>query len=379
MDRQSTSRIRGFDGLRALALVYVFLQHYTTLGRDYATGGYGVWLFFCLSGFLIVRILAGERRRVEAGLQTVGGALRRFFWRRTLRIFPVYYLCLILFSVLGGLHLVADWTAKAAPWHYAYLSNIYFGFVEGRWVGRFGHFWSLAVEEQFYLLAAPLLLFTPSRWAKGVCGAVVLAALTNDLLLRADRASDMIVYVHPLTNFGALAFGGLVGLSLPAKPKPGRLSWPAGVCLALMPVFIYGFDKLPLFEPVVASLVSAGPLWAATLLASFALAGVYMNQESRLVRVLEWRPFVYFGKVSYGFYLYHNLLPRRIVGRLAAQAGWDIHPVEGVEALVSFLIALGLAALSWKLIEAPLLRFKDRPPRLPWLGFKAAEPARAEG
>jgi peptidoglycan/LPS O-acetylase OafA/YrhL len=376
---QSTSRIRGFDGLRALALVYVFLQHYTTLGRDYATGGYGVWLFFCLSGFLIVRILADERRRIEAGTQTVAGGLGRFFWRRTLRIFPVYYLCLALFTVLGGLHLVHDWTAKAAPWHYGYLSNIYFGFVEGRWVGRFGHFWSLAVEEQFYLFAAPLLLFTPSRWAKAICGAVVLTALTNDLLLRADRASDMIVYVHPLTNFGALAFGGLVGLSLPARPRPGARMWPALIPLLLMPVFIYGFDKLPLFEPIVASLVSAGPFWAATLLACAALAGVYLNQESRLVRVLEWRPIVYFGKVSYGFYLYHNLLPRRIVGRLAAQAGWDIRPVEGVEALFSFAVALALAALSWKLIEAPLLKFKDRPPRLRLPRFGAAEPVRAEG
>src|SRR4051812_49147846 len=106
------SRIKGFDGLRALALIYVFLQHYTTLGRDYATGGYGVWLFFCLSGFLIVRILVDERRRIEAGVQTVLGGLRRFFWRRTLRIFPVYYLCLALFTVLGALHLVHDWTLK---------------------------------------------------------------------------------------------------------------------------------------------------------------------------------------------------------------------------------------------------------------------------
>jgi peptidoglycan/LPS O-acetylase OafA/YrhL len=378
MNRDAFGRIRGFDGLRALALVYVFLQHYTTLGRDYATGGYGVWLFFCLSGFLIVRILHGERQKVEAGARTVWSALRRFFWRRTLRIFPVYYLCLGLFTALGALHMAHDWTAKAAPWHYAYLSNIYFGFVENRWVGRFGHFWSLAVEEQFYLLVAPLLLFTPSRWARGICGAVVLAALTNDLMLRADRASDMVVYVHPLTNFGALAFGGLVALSLPRAPRPGASSWMAAAGLGLMPLFIWGFDKLPLFEPVVASLVSAGPLWAATGLSCLALAGVYLNQDSRLVRWLEWPPAVYFGKVSYGFYLYHNLLPRRIVGLLAAQAGWDIHPVEGVEAAFSFVLALGLAALSWKLIEAPLLRFKDRPPRLRLPRFKSARPVQAE-
>jgi peptidoglycan/LPS O-acetylase OafA/YrhL len=377
----AADRIKGFDGLRALALVYVFLQHYTALGRDYATGGYGVWLFFCLSGFLIVRILVGERRRIEGGLQTRAGGLRRFFWRRTLRIFPIYYLVLGLFSLLGALHLVHDWTSRAAPWHFTYLSNIYFGFVEGRWVGRFGHFWSLAIEEQFYLVAAPLLLLSPSRWAKGVCAAVILAALTCDLLLRSERASDMIVYVHPLTNFGALAFGGLVGLSAPSRPRSGALAWPAGLALLAVPIFIYGFDKLPPFDPLTASLVSAGPFWAATLLSCLALAGIYLNQESWLVRALEWRPIAYFGKVSYGFYLYHNLLPRRLVGRLAAQAGWDLRPPEGVEALVAFAIALGLAALSWTLIEAPLLRFKDRPPS--WSGLlarlKAPAPVRAQG
>lgn len=366
-------RIKGFDGLRALALVSVFLQHYTALGRQYATGGYGVWLFFCLSGFLIVRILHTERQKVEAGIRTVWAALRRFFWRRTLRIFPIYYLSLFLFTLLGAAHILPDWKWKAAPWHYAYLSNFYFGYIEGRWVGRFGHLWSLAVEEQFYLLAAPLLLFTPSRWARAICGATILAALTNDLMLRADMASDMIVYIHPLTNFGALAFGGLVALSLPKGPRPGASSWLAGIALLLMPLFIWGFTKLPLFDPIVASLVSAGPLWAATGLSCLALAGIYMNQESRLVRWLEWRPIVYFGKISYGFYLYHNLLPRRIITRLSAVAGLDWRLPEEAEALFSFGLALGLAALSWKLIEAPLLRFKDRPPRLRLP--KAARPA----
>jgi peptidoglycan/LPS O-acetylase OafA/YrhL len=374
-------RIRGFDGLRAFALLLVFLQHYTVIGAKYATGGYGVWLFFCLSGFLIVRILVAERKRIEAAAQTVGGGLRRFFWRRTLRIFPPYYLVLVVFTLLAAFHLVGDWTAKAAPWHYAYLSNIYFGFVEGRWVGRFGHFWSLAVEEQFYLLAAPVLLLAPSRWAKGICGATILAALCNDVMLRADGASDMIVYVHPLTNFGALAFGGLIGLSLPARGGKGRASWPGGVAILAMPVFLYLFTKLPPFLPDVARLVSAGPFWAATLLSCAALAGVYLNQESRLVRLLEWGPIAYFGKVSYGFYLYHNVIPRHLLRWLFKLAHVPIQTSEPVEIVFSFFVALGVAALSWKLIEQPLLRLKDRPPRLGlvFARLKPSAPLRAEG
>ena len=376
----STDRIKGFDGLRAYALVAVFLQHYTSLGRDLETGGYGVWLFFCLSGFLIVRILVDERRRIEAGALGVAAALRRFFWRRTLRIFPIYYLVLIVFTVLGALHLVHDWSPKAAPWHYAYLSNIYFGMVEGRWIGRFGHFWSLAIEEQFYLFAAPALLLAPSRWARGICVAVILAAMTCDLVLRSNGASAMVVYTHPLTNFGALAFGGWVGLGLPGKPRLGRLSWPGAVCLVGIPAFIVGFSKLGLFTPVVAGLVAAAPLWAASLMSGLALAAIYLNQDSALVRLLEWRPIAWFGKVSYGFYLYHNLLPRRMVGRLAEQAGLHWRTTEGIEAFVALVLALGLAALSWRLIERPLLRLKDRPPNLGAIlaRLKGPQPLRAE-
>src|ERR1700761_6753001 len=132
-------RIKGFDGLRALALTAVFLQHYTSLGRDYETGGYGVWLFFALSGFLIVRILAGERRRIEARLEGGGAALRTFFWRRTLRIFPLCSLALGVCTALAAAHVLRGFDWRGAPWHYAYLSNVYFGLVVGRWAGGFGH------------------------------------------------------------------------------------------------------------------------------------------------------------------------------------------------------------------------------------------------
>jgi peptidoglycan/LPS O-acetylase OafA/YrhL len=372
-------RIKGFDGLRGLALIAVFLQHYTTLGRDLETGGYGVWLFFALSGFLIVRILRGEREQVEARQATTASALGRFFWRRTLRIMPTYYLALGLFTALGALHLVHDFDWRAAPYHYAYLSNLYFGFVAEAWTGRFGHLWSLAIEEQFYLLAAPLLLFSPSRWARPLCAATVAAAVGCDLLLRTGGASAMELYTHSLTNFGALAFGGSVGLGLPRRSGQGANSWPGLVALALIVGLLVGFQRVGLFPAGAATLVAAAPFWGATLLSGLALAGVYLNQASRLVRALEWAPLAYFGRVSYGFYLYHNLLPRRLVERVSHWAGYDWRVHELVEAAVAFVLALALAALSWALIERRLLWLKDRVPRLPsWSGLSAQQ-AQAEG
>ena len=95
----SGARIRGFDGLRTLALLLVFFQHYAKLGQTFETGGYGVWLFFVLSGFLIVRILHGERVRIEAGEVRPAAAMGRFYWRRTLRIFPIYYLSIAVMAL----------------------------------------------------------------------------------------------------------------------------------------------------------------------------------------------------------------------------------------------------------------------------------------
>ena len=96
------TRIRGFDGLRALALLLVFFQHYAKIGQTFETGGYGVWLFFVLSGFLIVRILHGERQRIEAGAVSARSALGSFYWRRTLRIMPIYYLSIAVMATLDA-------------------------------------------------------------------------------------------------------------------------------------------------------------------------------------------------------------------------------------------------------------------------------------
>ena len=369
-----TGRIRGFDGVRALAVLLVFLQHDTAVGGDFYLGSYGVWLFFVLSGFLIVRILASERRRIEAGQTTRAGALGRFFWRRTLRIAPPYYMVLVFFTVVGGvLHLVPDFPLKTAGWYYAQLSNFYFIEV-GRWVGRFGHLWSLAVEEQFYLVAAPvLLLAVPSRLARQVCAGTMMAALALALVLRTSGASEMVLYANPFTNFGALAFGGWIGLGLPARAKvPGGNPWPALACLGLLAAWIVAFRLIGTYPQEVATLISVLPFWITTVLGGLLLRALFLNPQSRLADVLEWGPVAGFGRISYGFYLYHNLLPRWLVYRLAQWAGLGWRPSEPVEAVVAFVLGLALAIASWRLVERPLQAFKDRPPRLRWPGAPMA-------
>ncbi len=352
-------RIRGFDGLRAVALIAVFLQHFTALGVAYETGGYGVWLFFVLSGFLIVRLLAADREAIEARTTSPGVALRGFFRRRLLRIAPAYYLMLAVVTAGVAAHLIGGVAPAALPWFWTQLSDLYFAFVAGRWTGPLTHLWSVAVEGQFYLLAGPALLLAPRRAAQGVCAATVVAALAADLVLRTGDANAVALYANPLTNFGAIAFGGCVGLRLPKRPAGGARSWPALAPLVGLIVFAFAFQHIGAYPPATARLIAAAPFSVAAVLSGLALAGVYLNQESRLARALEWGPLAGLGRVSYGVYLYHNLLPRRLLAGL----GWPAP--EAVEALVGFALALALAALSWRFVERPALALAARPCRPP--------------
>jgi peptidoglycan/LPS O-acetylase OafA/YrhL len=157
-------RIAGLDGIRAIAVLMVFASHTNNIARDLQFGSIGVRAFFVLSGFLIVRILYRQRLQIEAGRTSVGSELAAFYKRRTLRIFPIYYLILGSAALLTLLGPVLNYSGAPWPYYWAYLTNLYIQ-ISGNLLGSFSHLWSLAIEEQFYILAAPIFLFTPARFA----------------------------------------------------------------------------------------------------------------------------------------------------------------------------------------------------------------------
>ena len=135
------------DGVRALAFLAVFWNH--ARPDPYNWGAMGVQVFFALSGFLITRILAQS----ESGQP--GADLRRFYIRRTLRIFPLYYTLLVLIGLIRG------WNDPF--WHLTYTYNIKVYLVHG-FDPVLAHFWTLCVEEQFYLIYPLIFWLTPARW-----------------------------------------------------------------------------------------------------------------------------------------------------------------------------------------------------------------------
>ncbi|SIT45395.1 putative acyltransferase [Paraburkholderia ribeironis] len=360
-----SNRIAGFDGLRAIAVLMVFFQH-RLFGDIGEIGHLGVWIFFALSGFLIIGILAAQRERIEAGEGRFGAELKRFLLRRTLRIFPIYYLMLVVMCVLMAFGLASPELVSGMPFHFAYLSNIWIGSVLRYWPGRYSHLWSLAIEEQFYLVVAPLLLLLAVRRHRAVCWAIVALGLVALLAMRAAHWEEITIYTHPLSNFWLLALGG-VGTSTIARNRSAVRAWLGhgmtlfGLSLALVGLCATERSWSTLANPLLFTAISA--LYGVCIAAL--VGSIACCRNDVVIGLLETGWLAGFGRISYGFYLYHNLIPDLTRNHRAQAFFGGTVPVwaHALGVAVSFAISLTLAILSWRLIEEPMLRLKSQLPR----------------
>jgi len=261
-------------------------------------GQTGVDLFFVLSGFLITTILL----QAKPG---DWGEMRRFYIRRTLRIFPLYYGFLAVSSLVG---------AAISIWFWIYLQNFPMAF-GAQHLGP-PHFWSLAVEEQFYLVWPFLVLFWPRRWLSHAMWAVVaLSILLRVLLLR----SDVSIFYLTFTRLDGLAAGGLLALYY----SRGRLA-------VFKPLFAAGmagcFTLL-----VVGALLSRGSGLAWFQVVKYSAAtGTYACLMGLLVvthggwahRFLESKPMRAIGRVSYGLYVFHWVVLGVVIDHMGGYPAW---------------------------------------------------------
>jgi peptidoglycan/LPS O-acetylase OafA/YrhL len=359
-------RYPGLDALRALAALGVLVSHasYTSgatavavYGSLAAQGVAGVTVFFVLSGFLLYRpFLAADLD----GLRPI--ALRDYARRRLLRIIPAYWLALTAIALWLNLDEVfsKDW------WRYYGLLQIY---APRTSIHGLAAAWTLCVEMSFYALL-PLYALGLRRLARGRSRAwrlradlVVLAALAAlSIGLRAWSLFD-IGGVIPITLAGTFAWFAL-GMGLAVASVRGAvtvrpaLSWAvAGIALLAMAEGLKGLSYSPrqwLFQHVVSA------IFAVAL-----VAPAVLGEGGRIRALLTWRPLMLVGLVSYGIYLW--------------QGAWVVKlPDHGFAPLAALtvLASLATATLSYRLLERPLMRLKNRrrdPPRT------AAGPASARG
>ena len=325
-----------------------------------APGWVGVQLFFVLSGFLITGIL----------LDTAGrrGYFRSFYLRRTFRIFPVYYVLLVFaFLVVPLVRPDATWIEGPRAdqlWYWLYLSN---------WrplldhpPGAMSHLLSLAVEEQFYLVW-PLVVLLAGRRFPWVVGFVLLASPASRLAMLAAGWELESLYYFTNSRADSLAVGALLALAarrerwwtLGLRAAPYLLGVTSVGLIAIV-LATRGFVQENALVLVVGQTLIA--IWFAVLMQlSLRPAGSW---QSRMARELE-RPWLRaFGKYSYAIYVFHVPLSQPFVPYVVERIGVVSTPahltVTFVWIAVNLALSTALAIASWRLLEAPMNRLKDR-------------------
>lgn len=316
-------------------MLSVLIHHWCTrFSYKLPLGDLGVRLFFVISGFLITGILLGARNRVSNGAGGLGGELGAFYARRTLRIFPLYYLVLL---VAAGLDLGS--VRQTLPWHLAYGSNIYFA-LRGAWQDCISHLWSLSVEEQFYLVWPLCVLLAPRR----LLPPLILAAIAVGPAFRLWAlavANPIAASVLAPGCFDALGFGALLALQGCQRWRALLAAGGAGLAVTLAVGFNHpGADFVVVWQPFAAAAAFAG-----------LLGGVAEFSGRPVLAPLRWAPLLYLGKISYGVYLIHLFVPE-------ALARFGLHTAPLVAPVIYAAITIALAALSWQIFEAPMNRLK---------------------
>jgi peptidoglycan/LPS O-acetylase OafA/YrhL len=316
-------------------------------------GWIGVDLFFVLSGYLITGILIDSVGRPHY--------YRNFVVRRSLRIFPLYYACLVLYGVLTYYPGWADWKDFLGPrggwWYAAYLGNIRVS-LDGQWpsIGLLTPLWSLQVEEQFYFTFPLLVVLTTRRTLKFVLAASVVAALALRVFVVLARPGNLLpAYTLMPCRMDSLAMGGLIALA--SRESATWLKSRAVAWITALSAVVFVVDFLS----------SQGSLWTPSMRTlgysalDLTFAGLLVMLIYRRQPVLLWlfrlRFLVWLGTISYGVYMLH--IPAAvIVRRIAPQVG--ISSGGSAESLACFAAAILAAWISWTFFESPILSLKNR-------------------
>ncbi len=352
---QRRPHLAALDGLRGLAVIAVMLFHAGKL-----QGGFlGVDLFFALSGFLITSLLLTE---VETGSRVDVVA---FWGRRLRRLLPAVLLLLVVVTVITTV--VATVPERAAtlndgPWAQAYVANWHA--IAGHsdyWASfelprMFGHLWSLAIEEQFYLVWPVLMALIAwrsrhvHRTVIVVCVVVSLLSL-GQMIRLFDAADPTRVYIGTDTRVSSLLLGAMFAAA-PLRSAATRLTSRLGgafTAAASAIAVVIGLSWVLIDGPASPWLFRGG-LFAHSLLSALLVAGCAARPYAAVSRWIGWAPLRVTGELSYSLYLWHWPVYALLSEQRTAMSGW---PLLGLRIAVSF----AAAALSKRLVEDPI-RFR---------------------
>ncbi len=335
-------RIPQLDAVRGLAILVVMVHNISPkyplfhLEQVFRNGWMGVDLFFVLSGFLITGILVDTKQSE--------GYFKNFYVRRCLRIWPLYYSLLVFMFVVVRFLNPSEFQRvleQSPPWwaYLLYLQN-FVGPISTNAAGPLGVTWSLAIEEQFYLIWALVVRFCSLTWLRRIAIAEICISPALRYFLSLHRVD---LYTNVFCRLDGLMAGALLALLVRSNHfVPSKLLKHAWISFVV---------ALPL--AFVAANFNAGSIvysLSALASASFAYVSLFSGQKW-LQTVMTNRFLIYTGTISYGLYLLHKI-PSGIVQTLHLDRNRFL-PLP-----IIFVASYAIAALSWNLLEKPFLKLK---------------------
>jgi len=370
--RPTLNHFRQLDGIRFLAVGMVLFDHWM-VGRvdGLPLGALGVTIFFVLSGFLITRILLSSKDKLSSLPQGgLGKYLKTFYIRRTLRIFPIYYLTLFILYLINE-----PPVRRTIGWLALYGTNIYIA-INQTWMGTVDHLWSLAVEEQVYLIFPLLLFFVPRRFIPVTAILMIIGSVALRYVLYRLRLPWFIEYVSTPTCLDSFGLGAIMAYGwLYRRDWLVRIFTPSiGVWLSILvfAAIVYLNNWISLDSPRGYHNV-VSEVWErlfASLIGFFLIGHAIIGFKGPMKWLLEHPVSQYMGRISYGLYLFHNFVfnvyhtqPTHVTVRAWRRLS-DIMPFLNSSYFFQFSFYLSLtiilATLSWYLIEKPINDLKDR-------------------
>jgi len=344
---KSTERISQLDALRAFAIAIVLIHHY----RDtrFFLSGFGATLFFVLSGFFATKTLLKLKNGIITGQTQTVPALKLFYFKRWMRLWPLYYLLLAL-----TLFLDVENARSSFIWNAAFLSNFNV-LVSGNWSGRFSPLWALSVLEQFYLFWPAFIFACPKKNLLLSILAVVAVAPFYRFGCYLTQAPPIYWCVMPLASFDQLGCGALLALCVENAVSKSTATAILGIAGKLfVPLFcLLLFCKYLNIDPpfcaiYIGTVASFSFLW---------LISKAANGITGPVGIMMNNPFIcHLGNMSYSTFLLHDFTEL-----LVPKTRFFCSILESnFKAVILIPLTVLLAHLVWRFIEAPMLSLREK-------------------
>ncbi|MBK7213919.1 MAG: acyltransferase [Bacteroidales bacterium] len=305
---------------------------------------FGVDIFFFISGYLLTYLLVVEKEKYGKV------NIPNFYIRRGLRIWPLYFFLVAVAPFL------VSWLGEKQPvyWPTIALINNFHTIWTQEWAYPFAHFWSICIEEHFYIFWPIIIAFIPVKKLPLAITLLIgfswLYKIYTYIWLPANWYQ---LYLHTFSRMDVILLGGLLAVFSLRKPFKFKLHWSAILTISVILVFLLAFDDLSNFENMLNGVTRR---FVYISLVGLIMLDLLFNPERKFTSVL-FKPFMYLGKVSYGIYMYGNILVLVVIKKVVLL--YNINNIYIYFAAI-ILLSLVIPVMSYELLEKPFLKLKQR-------------------